>query len=181
MHLSKNVFYVSVVVLYLVCMYSFGDTAIRVGLTVLAAAALWFGHNGLDHFESYHDYDRDLSPYNSVESIGEYDNLMLVKKGGHYLKQNDKKLLEPENVYTLQGTPTGLEDSVTFADPAANYPSVDGSDDSPKDMFVFAYNQSSPECCPSTYSTDRGCVCTTDEQRNFISGRGGNNVAPSLF
>ena len=55
-------------------------------------------------------------------------------------------------------------------------PTVDGQADSPRDAFMFAYNQSSPECCPSTYSTSTGCVCTTPEQRRFLAGRGGNSA-----
>jgi hypothetical protein len=54
-----------------------------------------------------------------------------------------------------------------------NAPPVDGDAGSPQSMFMLAYNQSAPECCPSTYSTDRGCVCTTPAQRKWI-GRGGN-------
>jgi hypothetical protein len=57
---------------------------------------------------------------------------------------------------------------------SAYYPSVDGQKGSQQRMFMFAQNQVRPECCPSTYSSDRGCVCTTEAQRNLISGRGGN-------
>ena len=42
-------------------------------------------------------------------------------------------------------------------------------------MFVFQKNKSKPECCPSTFSTDTGCVCTTEEQRNLIGMQRGNN------
>ena len=42
-------------------------------------------------------------------------------------------------------------------------------------MFMFAYNQCRPECCPSTYSCDKGCVCTTEQQRKFIGVTRGNN------
>lgn len=53
-------------------------------------------------------------------------------------------------------------------------PEVNGQG-SPRDMFLFAYNKSSPACCPSTYSTSTGCVCTTPEQRRLVSGRGMNH------
>ena len=46
----------------------------------------------------------------------------------------------------------------------------------PKDsMFVFSRNISDPSCCPATYSTDRGCVCTTEQQRKLIGQTRGNN------
>ena len=51
-------------------------------------------------------------------------------------------------------------------------PTLDGTNDSPNRLFMFSNNISSLDCCPSTYSTDQGCVCTTDEQRNFIMSRG---------
>lgn len=56
------------------------------------------------------------------------------------------------------------------------YPSVDGSDDGAKHMFMFAYNKSSPECCPSTFSSSRGCVCMSEAQRAFINKRGSNKT-----
>lgn len=55
----------------------------------------------------------------------------------------------------------------------ADAPPVDGNQGSPKSMFMLAYNQSEPACCPSTYSSDRGCVCTTPAKRNWLA-RGGN-------
>ena len=42
-------------------------------------------------------------------------------------------------------------------------------------MFMFAKNVSSPACCPSTYSSDTGCVCTTPAQRRLIGQTRGNN------
>ena len=42
-------------------------------------------------------------------------------------------------------------------------------------MFVFANNMVSLDCCPSTYTTDRGCVCTTEQQRKLIGEQRGNN------
>jgi hypothetical protein len=32
----------------------------------------------------------------------------------------------------------------------------------------------SPECCPSTYSSDSGCACMNDETRTLIQGRATN-------
>ena len=39
-------------------------------------------------------------------------------------------------------------------------------------LFMFSHNKASPDCCPSTYTTSNGCVCTTTQQRNMIGGRG---------
>ncbi len=46
----------------------------------------------------------------------------------------------------------------------------------PDSLFIFKNNQSKPECCSASYSSDTGCVCTTPEQRNYINMRGGNRT-----
>jgi hypothetical protein len=57
-----------------------------------------------------------------------------------------------------------------------DYPTVDGKTGSPKSMFMFAYNRSSPACCPSTFSSSRGCVCMSEAQRRYINSRGGGRT-----
>lgn len=70
-------------------------------------------------------------------------------------------------------TPTGLEKKF-IEDPShsATLPSVTGNKEDPNRMFMFTHNQCHPDCCPSTYTCDRGCVCTTEAQRDFIAKRG---------
>ena len=58
------------------------------------------------------------------------------------------------------------------------YSSVDGVSDK-NSMFMFSYNQASPDCCPSSYSTSTGCVCTNQNQRDYITSRGNNNTSYS--
>lgn len=63
-----------------------------------------------------------------------------------------------------------------FTDNSGLYgPPIDGDDSSPNKMFMFANNRSSPNCCPSTFSTSTGCVCTTQKQRDYVNRRGNNN------
>lgn len=46
------------------------------------------------------------------------------------------------------------------------------------EMFMFADNKVSPECCTSaTYSTVDGCVCTSMDQIKYLNERGGNRTA----
>lgn len=75
-------------------------------------------------------------------------------------------------------TPMGTEERY-IPDPGHNptLPSVTGKKDDPKSMFLFTHNQCHPDCCPSTYSCDRGCVCTTEQQRNFVHTRGHNRTS----
>ena len=51
-------------------------------------------------------------------------------------------------------------------------PPVDGVKGSSEKMFMLANNVASPLCCPSTFSTSTGCLCTTKNQRDFIASRG---------
>lgn len=71
-------------------------------------------------------------------------------------------------------TPVGDDVKLTDDPVSYSFPTVDGDKKSPKKMFMLAHNQISPKCCPSTFSTDRGCVCITKKQRNYINSRGGN-------
>ena len=84
----------------------------------------------------------------------------------------------PTNLPLVKDTyitsPVGEDILLTDDLVSAYYPSVDGQKGSPQRMFMFANNQARPECCPSTYSTSTGCVCTTEQQRDLIAGRGGN-------
>ena len=48
----------------------------------------------------------------------------------------------------------------------------------PDSLFMFKNNQCKPECCPSSYSCDGGCVCTSPDQRQVIASRGGNRTTP---
>lgn len=71
-------------------------------------------------------------------------------------------------------SPNGIDYQLTEDSTSYNFPTVDGKHNSPRHIFMMAHNKSSPECCPSTFSTSKGCVCLTDEQKQFIGSRGGN-------
>lgn len=43
-----------------------------------------------------------------------------------------------------------------------------------QELFLFQSNRISADCCPSAFSTDRGCVCLTDKQIKDFANRGGN-------
>lgn len=42
------------------------------------------------------------------------------------------------------------------------------------ELFQFEGNKMSPDCCPSPFSGDRGCICLTDAQLKEFASRGGN-------
>lgn len=101
----------------------------------------------------------------AIPQTGNYDGLILKNnKLQHQLLNSDKVAYHSPvgDAYALNP-----DDSYT-----AGYSSVDGTSNTPKQAFMMAYNRSSPECCPSTFSSSRGCVCLTQEQSNFINRRG---------
>lgn len=48
-------------------------------------------------------------------------------------------------------------------------------------MFMFKNNQISPSCCPSVYSSSKGCVCITPEQMLYLNKRGLNRYSSDSF
>jgi hypothetical protein len=46
----------------------------------------------------------------------------------------------------------------------------------PDNLFMFKDNQVKPECCGSSFSSDMGCLCVTNEQRAYINNRGSNRA-----
>lgn len=95
---------------------------------------------------------------------GSYDNLLLetkcVSDGIGWRHPPCDVKLKSQYLYVPQGTPLALHPSVTKVDDT---------------MFMLARNWAHPDCCPSTYSTSTGCVCTTPEQIKYIASRGTNH------
>jgi hypothetical protein len=97
---------------------------------------------------------------------GNYDGLKL--KGGI---KPDYKILAADKVayHSPVGDAYALNPDLYMT---PTYAPIDGKAGSPRMMSMFAFNRSSPECCPSTFSSDRGCVCMSQAQRDFINMRG---------
>ncbi len=111
--------------------------------------------------------------YNNVSA---YDGLCLKTGNKQFWSHspNNVPLINDESLYTILGHTTS--EKPVMSDPSSlSGPSLDGTEDTPNKMFMFANNVSSPNCCPSTFSTSTGCVCTTDNQRDFVAARGFNN------
>ena len=105
-----------------------------------------------------------------------YDGLCLKTGNKEYwMKSPDNTSLLPnDTLYTYLGSEGPIK--MKISDQAALIgPPVDGVDGSPEKMFMFANNRSSLSCCPSTFSTSTGCICTTENQRDYVAERGGNN------
>ena len=57
-----------------------------------------------------------------------------------------------------------------------NGTTLDGTKNTTNSMFMYSKNRCHLDCCPSTRSCDKGCICETPEQNDFLSHRGNNNV-----
>ena len=119
----------------------------------------------------------DNDPGLLYNNISAYDGLCLKTGNPEFWSHspNNIPLVNNNTLYTVQGHST--PEKPVISDPSSlSGPTLDGSPDQPNKMFMFANNQSSPNCCPSTFSTSTGCVCTTDKQRDFVASRGFNNL-----
>ena len=104
--------------------------------------------------------------------MGPYDGLVLTLDDprSKYVKLKGVSLASREDLCTYQGNELPLECDKTLY--SGMGPSITGVDGDDQNMFMFYRNKSSPECCPSTYSTSTGCVCTTQDQRDYVNRRG---------
>ena len=119
--------------------------------------------------ESDHDVVTKLCPPNTYPA---YDGLVLTTDNvkSKYLKLNNVSLASKKDLCVYQGAELPLECNKTLY--SGMGPSITGLDGDDQNMFMFYRNKSSPNCCPSTYSTSTGCVCTTQDQRDYITRRG---------
>ena len=108
-----------------------------------------------------------------ILNMGPYDGICLKTGNPEYwMKSPDESALVPnDGLYTYLSSQGPIK--MKLSDQAAlKGPPVDGVKGSPEKMFMLANNVTSPMCCPSTFSTSTGCLCTTKNQRDFIAARG---------
>ena len=129
------------------------------------------------------------SPINT-NKMGPYNNLNLnVDEYGKYHKNYIRNSKDSKCKWRKEPCDTKLLDKIKFTTPVGlqgryvpdpdhskTFPTVDGTKDGPRSMFAFTYNQCHPDCCPSTYSCDHGCVCTNEQQRKLFNTRGKNRT-----
>jgi hypothetical protein len=137
-----------------------------------------------------HDYDRDkLEQKNkrdrvdsvkamTYENSGNMSNLdgvcLSTGNADSWMKSpSNLELNSNKDLYNIQGHTN--PNKPVISDPTSlSGPPIDGNDDSPHKLFMLANNKVSPECCPSSYTTSTGCLCSTKEQRRYVASRGNN-------
>tara|TARA_B110000971_G_C19686999_1_gene353667 strand:+ start:24 stop:584 length:561 start_codon:yes stop_codon:yes gene_type:complete len=109
-------------------------------------------------------------------NMGPYDGLCLKTGNEEYwMKSPDETtLLSNDKLYTYLSSQGPIK--MRLSDQSALMgPPIDGVKGSDEKMFMLANNVTSPLCCPSTFSTSTGCLCTTKNQRDFVNSRGNIN------
>jgi hypothetical protein len=89
-----------------------------------------------------------------------------------------KDLYQPMGAFDGVNLPTGNKSPWRYTAPNE---ALLGAEFTPGDdsLFIFKNNQCKPECCGASFSCSGGCVCTTENQRDYINGRGGNRTSPA--
>jgi hypothetical protein len=189
----KNIFLI-LVVLYLIA-YVLKDNTQKILLGTVALILLYRDVEGLEDGESDSGFvgEKDdsgdaivgnnkvdgggakagLQGKAKILNMGPYDGICLKTGNQEYwMKSPDESALVPnDGLYTYLSSQGPIK--MKLSDQAAlNGPPVDGVKGSPEKMFMMANNVTSPQCCPSTFSTSTGCLCTTKNQRDFIAARG---------
>ena len=113
---------------------------------------------------NYQNLNSLLSP------IGTYDGIRLPSK-------IDTTPLMSKVFLT---SPVGDDIQLTEDPASKNFPTVDGTPNGSKHLFVFANNNRSP-FCHSQYSTSEGQVCLDPNQVNMFMHRAKNLTAPQEY
>jgi hypothetical protein len=145
---------------------------------------------GVEHFEGFDDSfkyiksnmdkainnsPKDMNEIVSGKLMGPYDGKCLDGNNSNekykWMKTPYTTPLLDNTGFVVQGSTGPLQNRLSD-DSYLTGPHLDGTNDTSESLFMFAKNKCSPGCCPSSFSCDSGCICTTDKQREFIS-RGG--------
>ena len=106
--------------------------------------------------------------------MGPYDGLCVRTLNNKFKDLSKNKLVPNDTLMSYLGVQGPIQ-NISTDNTYLSGPTVDGEVDSPQRLFMFANNASSPSCCPSTFSTSTGCVCSTEKQDDYIRRRGFNN------
>lgn len=110
-------------------------------------------------------------------NMSKYDGLCIRNDNEEgWMKYPDNiPLIKDKDLYVIQGH-TNPNKPIFTDTSKMNGPPVDGDIDGPKSMFMLKNNVVSPLCCPSSFTTSDGCVCSTQKQRDYINNRGYGNA-----
>ena len=113
----------------------------------------------------------DVDIHRKQVRMGSYDGLCL----NSIAESKDYTLVDDKDLNTYLGVQGPVIQKKTDSNELSG-PSIDGKTKSPQKMTMFENNKTSFECCSdSPYYTSTGCLCLSEDQKNFIQSRGFNN------
>lgn len=116
---------------------------------ILAGLFVQYGSNSPAPASKEHFMQKQVGAPLSGPGIGPYDSVSLDGISGW-------GATEPHSAAPIgAGLPSQAEDG--------------------KLMFLVG-NQVDPSCCPAAFTSDNGCVCLTEENKNFMGTRAGNRA-----
>ena len=74
--------------------------------------------------------------------------------------------------YDQSSTVPGWQANEPEEMPVGTQPVAQSQD--PNKLMLMVGSTTSPQCCPSAFSTDSGCVCLTGSEASLMAHRGGN-------
>ena len=136
--------------------------------------SVWYTWGNNEGFLNYAPKSYELGKCGGLNYMGKADIVPVYKNYDGLVLQSTPRpnvpLVSDVTIFTPVGDGVKLtEDPVSYT-----FNTVNGKPNSPRHMFMLANNQVSWDCCPSTYSSDRGCVCVTKEQEEMINKRYNN-------
>lgn len=115
-----------------------------------------------------------MTPVNDKFRMGPYDGLCISSE-----KLMDNEIVDNNELVTYFGFQ--IPPSYVSSQDILTGPTVDGKKGSPQKLSMFANNKTSLNCCKeSPFMTSTGCVCLTEDQRNFIQTRGFNKTGGDI-
>tara|TARA_B100000925_G_scaffold289768_1_gene273417 strand:- start:4310 stop:4837 length:528 start_codon:yes stop_codon:yes gene_type:complete len=163
------------VILSLFIFFSIFQVSLRKPNTGIGEISGKRGEHSVDLPEEF-TIEQFSAPLNYTMNSGSKSTLDAALSESYDVQIPEKNPLQVGTTVTYQGTPLPLKNNSVENINVTNGPSVDGTPNKPPSMSLFRYNECKPECCPGPYSCDRGCVCTTVNQKDFIATRGKNDM-----
>ena len=115
------------------------------------------------HNNKVYDYSSPVNFNMGTGVLGSYDNILLKTQCTDDWKSPPcNPPLKSNLMFLPQGTPLPLKNEMIYSELPTD------------SMFIFANNPSSP-FCSSSFSTDRGQVCTGSTQRTYLGASRGFN------
>ena len=95
-------------------------------------------------------------------------------KQNYSLHENSKKLNKANSHCPYRDGFNGQ--GLVYNCDSVTKPTLDGTPLTRQSLGFFSHNLCSPECCPSQFNCQGGCVCLTENQKAILQNRGTNRV-----